>query len=228
MACTKKGMSSHQLAKELGITQKSAWYMEQNIRILMGNKQYKGMLGGIVEADEVYMVRDTSVKTKAGFGTNKQRVFGMRERNSEFNESGELRIQVVRKVTQEVLHPIIFDNVEVGSWLMTDELGVYRNLDDFFARGVINHGKRQYVDGEIHTNSIEGAWAHLRKLIAGIYHRPSKEHLQRYLDEFEFRYNNRKRSLQSLFKQAMKQSNVRTKHKDIKLDSWKNSQKPKW
>jgi hypothetical protein len=78
-------MSSHQLAKELGITQKSAWYMEQNIRLMLGNKEYKKMLNGIVEVDEVYMVRDTTKETKQGHGTNKQKVFGLRERNSETN-----------------------------------------------------------------------------------------------------------------------------------------------
>jgi transposase-like protein len=215
IACSKKSISSHQLAKELGITQKSAWYMETNIRVMLGSKKYKNMLGGIVEVDEVYMVRDTSKVTKQGHGTNKQKVFGMRERNSDFKEAGELRIQIVDKVDSYNLHPVILDNVEVGSWLMSDEWKAYNNLDDYFARGVVNHSKRQYVDGEVHTNSIEGAWAHLRKLISGTYHRPSKEHLQKYLNEFEFRYNHRKKSLQCIFKQAIKQSNIRKKHTDL-------------
>ncbi len=201
--------------------------MEQNIRLMLGNKEYNHMLSGKIEVDEVYMVRDTSIPTKQGHGTNKQKVFGMRQRNSDKNEAGELRIQVVPKVTQKVLHPIIIDNVKLQAWLMSDEWGGYNNLTKKYKRGVVNHGKRQYVDGDFHTNSIEGAWAHLRKLIAGIYHRPSKEHLQRYLNEFEFRYNNRKKALELIFKSAMKQSDVRTRHKDIKLDSWKNSQKPK-
>ena len=215
IVCSKKGLSSHQLAKEIGITQKSAWYMEQNIRNMLGNKQYKNMLGGIVEVDEVYMVRDRSIKTKAGFGTNKQKVFGMRERNSETNEFGELRIQHVKKVNSATLYPIILNSVEAGSLIMSDELGVYKSLDEFFTHYVINHGRRQYVDGDIHTNSIEGAWSHLRKLIAGIYHRPSKEYLQKYLDEFEFRYNHRHKSLEGIFKTAMKQSNIRKRHKEI-------------
>lgn len=215
IACTKKSISSHQLAKELGITQKSAWYMETNIRQMLGNKKYKEQLAGIVEVDEVYMVRDTTKITKQGHGTNKQKVFGMRERNSEFKEAGELRIQIVDKVDSYHLHPIILDNVEVGSWLMSDEWKAYNKLDSYFARGVVNHSKRQYVDGDIHTNSIEGAWAHLRRLINGTHHRPSPKHLQKYLNEFEFRYNHRKKSLQCIFKQAIKQSKVRTKHTDI-------------
>ncbi len=215
MVCTKKSMSSHQLAKELGITQKSAWYMEANIRNMLANKSYKSMLGGIVEVDEVYMVRDNTKPTKQGQGTNKQKVFGMRERNSEFNESGEIRIKIVPRTNSKTLHPIIFDNVEIGTLLMSDEWRAYNGLDGYFARGVVKHGARQYADGEIHVNSLEGAWAHLRKLIAGTYHRPSPKHLQKYLDEFEFRYNHRKKSLQCIFKQAVKQSKIRAKHTDI-------------
>ena len=230
IACTKKSISSYQLGKELGITQKSAWYMETNIRIMLGNKTYKNMMAGIVEVDEVYMVRDKTKKTKAGFGTNKQKVFGMRERNSEGNPTGDLRILKVDKVNGKTLHPIIKLNVEEGTRLMSDELGVYNNLTYYFERGVINHGKRQYVDGDIHTNNIEGAWSHLRKLIAGTHHRPTKEHLQKYLDEFEFRYNHRGKSLEGIFKTAIKQSDVRTKHADIKLNvrpGYKQPRKPK-
>ncbi len=215
IACTKKGLSSHQLAKELAITQKSAWFMETNIRNMLGNKKYKDMLSGIVEVDEVYMVRDKTKKTRRGHGTNKQKVFGMRERNSEYKEAGELRIRVVDSATSEVLHPIILDNVEIGSLLMSDEWRAYYNLEEFFARGVTNHSSRHYVDGIIHTNNIEGAWAHLRKMIAGTYHRPSVKHLQKYLDEFEFRYNHRKKTMSLMFKQAIKQSKVRQKHTDI-------------
>jgi len=173
------------------------------------------MLGSIVEVDEVYMVRDTSKQTKQGRGTNKSAVFGMRERNSEENEVGELRIRHVPNTRSETLHPIIFENIEFISWLMSDEYKAYNNLEVYFTRGVINHSKRHYADGEVHVNSLEGAWAHLRKMIAGTYHRPSVKHLQKYLDEFEFRYNHRKKSLECIFKQAIKQSKIRVKHSEI-------------
>lgn len=189
--------------------------METKIRMMLGNKTYKSMLKGIVEVDEVYMVRDTRKVTKQGHGTNKQKVFGMRERNSEGNEAGELRLIVVDKVNSRTLHPIIIDNVKINSWLMSDEWRAYNNLEDKYKRGVVNHSERQYVDGKFHTNSIEGAWSHLRKLISGTYHRPSPKHLQKYLDEFEFRYNHRKKSFECIFRQAIKQSNVRKKQSDI-------------
>ena len=183
---------------------------------MLANKEYKSMLNSIVEIDEVYMVRDVTKVTKHGHGTNKQKVFGLRERNSEKNESGEIRITIVNKVDSKTLHPIIIDNVKLGAWLMSDEWRAYNNLEKKYKRGVVNHSKRQYVDGDFHTNSIEGAWSHLRKLISGTHHRPSPEHLQKYLDEFEFRYNHRKKSLQCIFKQAVKQANVYKRHVDIK------------
>jgi transposase-like protein len=216
MACTKKSLSSYQLAKELGVTQKTAWYMETNIRVMLGNKAYKSMLSGIVEADEVYMVRDVSKKTKQGHGTNKQKVFGLRQRNSENNKTGELRIMIVDKVNSRTLHNAIALNVEEGSWLMTDDFKAYYNLEYKYKRGVVNHSKRQYVDGNVHTNSIEGSWSHLRKLVSAIYHRPSPEHLQKYCDEFEFRYNNRGKSLEAIFRQVLKQCDIHLTHAEIK------------
>ncbi len=209
-------MSSYQLAKELGITQKSAWYMETNIRVMLGNKEYKNMLNGITEVDEVYMVRDVTKVTKQGHGTNKMKVLGLRQRNSEIKPPGEIRITIVNKVDSKTLHPIIIDNVKVGSWLMSDEWRAYNNLEGYFKRGVVNHSRRHYVDGDFHTNNIEGAWSHLRKLISGTHHRPTPEHLQKYLDEFEFRYNHRKKSLECIFKQAVKQSDIHTTHATIR------------
>ena len=189
--------------------------MEQNIRELFSNKEYKGMLGGIVEVDEMYAVRDTTKKTKRGRGTNKCKIFGMRERNSEENKIGEFRIKVVSATNSRTLHPIIFENVEAGSWLMSDDYKAYRNLEEFYVRGVSNHSKRHYADGEVHINSVEGSWSHLRRLINGIHHRPSKKHLQKYLDEFEFRYNHRDKSLNLIFKAAIKQSKVRKTHAEL-------------
>ena len=167
---------------------------------MLGNKTYKTMLNGIVEVDEVYMVRDTSKKTKQGHGTNKQKVFGMRQRNGEQKKSGELRMQIVSDVTSRNLHPVINANVEEGAKIMSDEWRAYRNLERKYQRGVVNHSKRQYVDGDVHTNSIEGAWSHLRKFVSGTHHRPTPKHLEKYLDEFEFRYNHRNKLLCSLHK----------------------------
>lgn len=182
--------------------------MAQNIRDMLGDKEYKGMLKGIV---------DTSVPTKRGHGTNKSKVFGMRERNSEANEIGEVRITVVSEVKARTLNPIIFKNVALSTRLMTDEHRVYTSkvLNRTYERSFIKHGKRQYVDGIIHTNSLEGMWAHLRKLIGGIHHRPSPKHLQKYVDEFEFRMNHCNKSLELIFRTALKQSNIRRKHSEI-------------
>lgn len=212
MACGKKGISSIQLGKELGITQKAAWFMEQKIRGMLGNSNNRYMLSGIVEVDETYI--GGRVKGgKRGRGTTKAKVFGMLERN------GELRIMTVKNVDSYTLHPIIYNNVEIGSFIMSDEWGAYNGLEDDYDRAVINHKKRHYADGIVHVNSLEGAWGLLKRSLKGIYHRPSKKYMNMYLGEFEFKYNNRKRSIQLIFKQAIKQSNLSISNSSIKAET---------
>lgn len=208
MVVTKKGISSIELAKELGVTQKSAWYMLQNIRLAMSNKKASKMLGGIVEVDETY-IGGKKKGGKRGRGTTKTKVFGMLERN------GDIRMMRVDDVSSHTLHPIIFDNVEIGSLIMSDEWKAYNNLDGFYARGVINHGKRHYADGDIHVNTLEAAWGLLKRALKGIYHRPSEKYMNNYCSEFEFRYNNRKKQFHIQFKDLIKQSKIRIKHSDL-------------
>ena len=208
-ACYKKGVSSIELAKELGITQKSAWYMEQKIRLLLGNVQNKKMLGGIVEVDETY-IGGRQKGGKRGRGTEKAKVFGMLDR-----ETGELRTVHVDDVSSYTLHPIIFKNIELASYIMSDEWKAYNNLEPFYKRSVIKHKIRHYADGDIHVNSLEGAWGLLKRGLKGIYHRPSKKYMINYLKEFEFRYNNRDKSIHILFKTAIKQSKLRVTHSEL-------------
>lgn len=208
MTVYKKGVSSIELASELGITQKSAWFIEQKIRVMMSNSKYRGMLSGIIEVDETY-IGGRKRGGKRGRGTDKAKVFGMLERN------GKLILKLVTDTSSAVLHPLIFDNVEIGSVIMSDEWKAYNNLGDYYGRGVINHGKRHYADGEIHVNSLEGAWGLLKRNLKGIYHRPSKQHMEKYCGEFEFRYNNKDKKVHVIFKQAISQSNIRVTNSDI-------------
>jgi len=208
MACSKKGISSHQLGKELGITQKSAWYMEQNIRLMLGNRRYEKMLDGIIEVDETY-IGGRRKGGKRGRGTEKAKVFGMLQRN------GEIRIMHVEDVSSYTLHPLIFGNVKLGSVIMSDEWKAYNGLKGKYKRGVINHGKRHYADGEIHVNSLEGAWGLFKRSLKGIYHRPSNRYMFGYCAEFEFRYNNRKKSIPLIFSTAIRQSKIRMTHQQI-------------
>ena len=208
LACSKKGMSSMQLSKELGITQKSAWYMEQNIRLMLGNRRYVKMLDGIIEVDETY-VGGRRKGGKRGRGTEKAKIFGMLERN------GDLRIMHVADVSSYTLHPLIIGNVKVGAVIMSDEWKAYNGLKGRYQRGVINHGKRHYADGEIHVNSLEGAWGLFKRSLKGIYHRPSNKYMFGYCAEFEFKYNNRKKSIPLIFSTAIRQSKIRATHSQI-------------
>lgn len=98
---------------------------------------------------------------------------------------------------------------------MSDEFVSYKGLDEFYTHQSVNHGAKEYVRGEIHTNSLEGAWSLMKRIFKGIYHRPSRKHMNAYTDEFEFRYNTRKKTMPQKFKMAVSQSGTRMKHADI-------------
>jgi len=208
LSCYKKGVSSIELSKELGISQKSAWYMLHKIRSMHGNVTTQKFLSGIVEVDETY-IGGKKKGGKRGRGTEKVKVFGMLER------SGLIRMIKVPDCSSKTLHPLIFENVQIGTVIMSDEWKAYNGLHKYYERGVINHGNRHYADGEIHVNTLEGAWGLLKRNLKGIYHRQSDQHMEKYCAEFVFRYDNRKKSVPLLFKQAIKQSGIRVMHKDI-------------
>lgn len=182
--------------------------MEQNIRIMLGNRRYGKMLSGVIEVDETY-VGGRRKGGKRGRGTEKAKIFGMLERN------GDLRIMHVEDCSSYTLHPLIFKNVRIGSVIMSDEWKAYNGLKGRYQRGVINHGKRHYADGEIHVNSLEGAWGLFKRSLKGIYHRPGNKYMFGYCAEFEFKYNNRKKSIPLIFRTAIKQSKIRATHRQI-------------
>ncbi len=190
----KKGISSIQLGKDLGITQKSAWFMLQRIRNCFGLDN-DDQLSGEVEIDETYvggkaknrrkMIRkDKSFETKDRF--RKSTVLGMIERD------GELRAMHVGNSTEHSLLPPIVNNIEKGSTLYTDELRAYNKLERVYDHQTVKHNKGEYVRGLVTTNTIESFWAILKRGIYGIYHFTSRKHLHFYVDEFVFRYNTRK------------------------------------
>ncbi len=204
----KKGVSSHQLSRDLDITQASAWYMLQKIRLLYPQSDAEAF-EGTVECDEVYIGGKEKWKHKSmrtphtqGRSTKtKTPVFGMMERTYIEDEKGDIipmsyvHAFVVEKTDKATLQPIIKQFVAEGSTVITDELNAYNGLNKLgYGHDIVNHGAEQYAIGDIFTNTIEGFWSHFRRMITGCYHDVSDEHLQQYIDEAVYRWNTRKAS----------------------------------
>ena len=185
MCSSKKGVSAKQIERMLGITYKTAWFMMHRIRHAMEQKIQDKKLKGIIEADETYV--GGKGKGKRGRGSiTKTPVFSLVERN------GKVRSFRVEKVTANNLKEIIRNNVDKTSTLITDEFKSYNGLDkEYPFHYVVKHAKREYVNGIASTNTIEGYFSILKRGITGVYQHVGKQHLHRYLAEFDFRYNNR-------------------------------------
>ena len=217
----KKGVSSCQLARDIKVTQKTAWYMLHKVRALLAQDDADGFCGEI-ECDEVYIGgkekwKHQSMRTPHTQGRStktKTPVFGMMERSEIENEKGEMefmsyvRAMVVENTNRDTILPIISQFIEEGSTVFTDELNSYSHLADMgYDHKICNHGALQYVvDGETYTNNIEGFWSHFRRMIVGCYHDVSDEHLQSYIDEAVYRWNTRKASQSERFEDMFAKS----------------------
>ena len=196
LCSSKKGISAHQLHRVLEVQYKTAWFLAHRIREAMrsGELAPMGIAGGIVEVDETFIGNDRDVKPKGekkGRGyAHKHKVLSLVDR-----ETGQKRSMVVDDLTAKTLTPILRENIAKEARVMTDEAGQYRKLGDEFAdHGFTRHGQGEYVDLEdpaIHTNTIEGAFSVFKRGMKGVYQHCGKQHLHRYLAEFDFRYNNR-------------------------------------
>lgn len=188
----RKGISSLQLSKQIGVTQKTAWFMLQRIREACGNDTT--MLKGIVEVDEVYIggrrknmpnaKRAALKKTGLGRGADgKQAVIGMRERG------GNTIAMPVPDTTSDTLQGKIRKHVAKGTSIYTDEAAMYKYLYDY-EHEFVKHTAGEYVGpNDIHTNSIESVWAQLKRGLYGVWHHASRKHLHRYVNEATFRLN---------------------------------------
>jgi transposase-like protein len=190
IAGSKKGISSNQLHRTLGVTLKTAWFMSHRIREAMRSGAFfpMGSDGGAVEVDETYIGQRTHrpLKGKGGHA-HKLAVLSLVDRNT-----GELRSFTFENFRADEIHPIVRENIAREARLMTDEARMYSKIGKEFAEhGTTLHGARQYVVGDIHSNTVEGAFSIFKRGMRGIYQFCSEKHLHRYLAEFDFRYTNR-------------------------------------
>ena len=186
----RKGISSLQLSKEIGITQKSAWFVLHRLREACGGDLTK--LQGLIEIDETYVGgieanKHEHKKLKQGRGTvGKTAVLGMKERG----KGGRVKAVKIDVADTQTIQDVIVQNVEVGSMLHTDEAAVYQAMGGlFFDHESVNHSNGEYVRDGVTTNSIESVFAVLKRGLHGVYHHASPKHLGRYVDEFAFRLN---------------------------------------
>lgn len=190
LVTARKGISSLQLAKEIGITQKSAWFVLHRLREACSTPEVIAKLKGIVELDECFIGgkeanKHEHKKLRAGRGpVGKVAVLGMRERD------GRTLLAPVGERTMQAITARIHNNIELGTQLYSDDGLVFSDLDGlFFKHESVNHSAGEYARGAASTNSIESVWAVLKRGVYGTFHHVSPKHLGRYTDEFAWRLN---------------------------------------
>lgn len=191
IASSKKGVSSNQLHRTLGITLKSAWFMSHRIREAMRDGELDvpfGSGGGAVEVDETFIGRD--VTKRFARGTNhKCKVLALVDR-----ETGQARAMVIDNLKLSTMLPILNDNLAREARVMTDTAGQYDSMAKHYEHGSVNHTKGEYVsrkDRTVHTNTVEGYFSIFKRGMKGVYQHCGHNHLHRYVAEYNFRYNNR-------------------------------------
>jgi len=214
LCASKKGMSAHQLHRMLGITYKSAWFMAHRIRYAMTQEPLSSKLTGVVEIDETYIggkFRTGSFAIKPGERAkdrpsnraNKAPVVSVLQRG------GRVQSIHMERVTAENLKPVIEKMVDESAHLMTDTATVLKFAGKTRKHSQVNHSAKEYVRNEggvkITTNAVEGYFGNLKRGINGVYHHVGKQHLHRYLSEFDFRYNSREVTDAERAKLALKQ-----------------------
>jgi transposase-like protein len=216
LTMNKKGVSSYQLARDLDITQKTAWFLLHRIRKAL--RSAPEGFNNIVEVDETYIGgknknRHWNKKKKHIQGRSvidKIPVFGILERG------GNVYSTKVDDVKGRSLKHVIFKYVKKGAHIMSDEWHAYKGLNFRYEHSVVEHGRYQYVNGNCYTNGLEGYWSLVKRSILGIYHFISRKHTDSYCGEFDFRYNNRNATKEDIFNSILfNGKNKRLSYKDL-------------
>ncbi|SDS84178.1 ISXO2-like transposase domain-containing protein [Mucilaginibacter mallensis] len=197
----KKGISSHQLAKDIDVTQKTAWFILHRLRYAFNHPDFNIKFTDEVQVDETYMggrEANKHKKKKAGGTqgrntTSKKPVIGLRDKD------GHVYAQVVNDVGRKTIEDIIDKMVPAGATVYTDEWLSYNRLHEKYNHKRVNHGAKQFVNEMAHTNGVENFWSHLKRGIDSQYHWVSKHHLQSYVNEFVLRFNTRKKGTAERF-----------------------------
>ncbi|MBL1405004.1 MAG: IS1595 family transposase [Rhizobiales bacterium] len=211
----KKGISSVQLSKDIGVTQKSSWFMLQRIRNCFGFDN-ENQISNEVEVDETYVGGKNKNKhigkriggTQGRSTKDKAPVFGMVERGEKLNAKHVSDVGI-KTLTAEIVKHVKDATIYSDEWLG------YNALKRIYDHQFVKHGAGQYVDGKVHTNTIEGFWSLMKRGILGIYHFTSVKHLQFYVDEFVFRYNTRDNNEGQRFNLFLSNTEKRLKYQDL-------------
>lgn len=208
IASAKNGISSYELHRAIGVTQKTAWFMLHRIRLAMNNGSIEKM-GGTIEADETFIGGKARNMHKGkrqakGRGTvGKAVVMGLLERHSATGEKSKVKVRHIKNTSRRTLHGQIKQHVTPGSEVFTDALPSYKGLEPDFCHKFVDHAER-YVDGHVHTNGLENFWCHLKRTVKGTYVSVEPYHLFRYLDEQAFRFNEREGNDAQRFEKVLK------------------------
>ncbi|MBZ5558765.1 MAG: IS1595 family transposase [Acidobacteriia bacterium] len=197
----KNGISSYELARDLGVTQKTAWFMLHRLRLAIHAKSFNKM-GGTVEVDETFIggkARNMHAGKRKRLGISQSRsmigkvaVMGLLERHTKDDGSSQVRFKVIANRKKHQLEQVVTENVAIGANIYTDALKSYDRMGERgYVHGVIDHAE-EYVDGAVHTNGLENFWSLLKRALKGTYVSVEPFHLFRYLDEQVYRFNNRK------------------------------------